>query len=379
MKYFFAFILGVVMSYLVFGLSLGHSEGRYDKLRIYTQVFNLVEEHYVEKLNIEELVTLSIRGILGKLDPYSGYLTKKRFKQFKNATDGGFSGIGFELAFKKRNLVVVSVVEDSPAWNAGILPKDQIIKINDTKLNALDFIEASQLFPKKNNKKVSLTIMRRGKDKPLKIIVKRQKLKINPIRKVFNEKGLLVVRITSFSTNTKKEIQSLLEREKFDKLLIDLRNNPGGLLSEAIEVVDLFVEEGIIVITKSRNPKDEVNLARKKSTLYPNTPLYVLVDDSSASASEIVASSLKDLKRAKLFGKKTYGKGSVQSVLPLPGGQGGIKLTVARYFTTLGKMIDKKGVQPDYVYPNKQEDIYPVKNFKKDKGLQWAIGKINSF
>ncbi len=377
MKYLFVFILGAGVSYLVFGVSLGHSGGRYDKLRIYTQVFNLVEEHYVEKLNIEELVISSIRGILGKLDSYSGYLNKQRFKKFKNETDGGFSGIGFELAFKKRNLVVISVVEDSPAWNAGILPKDQIIKINGMKLNALDFIEASGLFPKKNNKKVKLTIIRSGKDEPLEVIVRKQKIKINPVRKVFNKKGLLVVRITSFSTNTKKEMQALLKQEKFDRLLIDLRNNPGGLLGEAIEVVDLFVEEGVIVITKSRSPNDEVNLARKDNTLYPTVPLYVLIDDASASASEIVASSLKDLKRAKLFGKKTYGKGSVQTVISLPRDQGGIKLTIARYFTTLGKMIDKKGVEPDYIYPNKKEDIYPVKNFKEDKGLQWAIKEIN--
>lgn len=378
MKYFLSFIFGGLMSYLVLGVSMGHSEGRYDKLRVYTQVFNLVEEHFVEKLNVEKLVVSSVRGLLGNLDSYSGYLTKKNLKKFKNETNGGFNGIGFELTLKKRNLTVVSVVEDSPAWEAGILPKDQIVKINDVKLNALDFVEAVDLFSHKKRKKIKLTILRSGEGGLIETFVKRRKMRIHPIRKITNQNGLLIIRITSFSTNTKKDMQNILEKEKFSKLLIDLRNNPGGLLNEAIEVVDLFVEKGVIVVTKSRNPNDEVNLAKKENTLYPKVPLYVLVDDSSASASEIVASALKDLKRATLFGKRTYGKGSVQSVIPLPRDQGGIKLTIARYFTASGKMIDKNGVKPDYIYPNKKEDIYPQKNFKNDKGLQWAVQKIGS-
>ncbi|MGH1468477.1 MAG: S41 family peptidase [Bdellovibrionales bacterium] len=378
MKYFMTFVFGAVFSYLIFGVSLGYSEGRYDKLRIYTQVFNLVEEHYVEKLDIEKMVSASVRGLLGRLDPYSGYLTKKSFKKFKNETDGGFNGIGFELTLKKRNLVVVSVVEDSPAWNAGILPGDQIVKVNNVKLNVLDFVEASDLFTKKRNRKIKLSILRSGEDKLVETFVRRKKIKINPVRKVLNDKGLLTIRVTSFSTDTKKEMLKILKEEKFNKLLIDLRNNPGGLLSEAIDVVDLFVSKGVIVVTKSRNPNDEVNLAKKDNTLYPKVPLYVLVDGSSASASEIVASALKDLKRAKVLGKKTYGKGSVQSVIPLPRDQGGIKLTIARYFTASGKMIDKNGVEPDFKYPKEKEEIYPVKNLKKDKGLQWAFKKLGS-
>ncbi len=221
-------------------------------------------------------------------------------------------------------------------------------------------------------------MMRSGEDQLIEVFVRRKKLKINPVRKVFNMQGVLAIRITSFSTNTKKEMLKILKEEKFEKLLIDLRNNPGGLLSEAIEVVDLFVSKGVIVVTKSRNPNDEINLAKKDNTLYPKVPLYVLVDGSSASASEIVASALKDLKRAKVLGKKTYGKGSVQSVIPLPRDQGGIKLTIARYFTASGKMIDKNGVEPDFKYPKEKEEIYPVKDFKKDNGLQWAVGKLKS-
>lgn len=378
MKYLVIFFSGLVLGPLLLGVTLGHSEARYDKLRIYAQVFNLVEEHFVEKLDVEKMVTSSVRGLLGRLDPYSGYLNAKSFKKFRTETDGGFNGIGFELVLKKRNLEVVSVVEDSPAWIAGVLPKDQIVKIDGVKLNALDFVEASSIFKKKRKKKIKLGILRPGKDKLIQIFVKRKKIKIKPVRKVRLEKGLLVVRITSFSTDTKKEMVRILKQEKFSKLLIDLRNNPGGLLNEAIDVVDMFVSKGVIVVTKSRDPNDEVNLAQKENTLFPKVPVYVLVDDSSASASEIVASSLKDLKRAKVLGKKTYGKGSVQSVIPLPRGQGGVKLTIARYFTASGRMIDKNGVKPDYLYPEAKGEIFPRKDFSQDKGLLWAVKKIST-
>lgn len=376
MKYITSFVCGVVISYLVLGVSVGYSEGRYDKLRIYTQVFNLVEEHFVDKLNVEEMVSASVRGLLGNLDPYSGYLNKKSFKKFKNETGGGFTGIGFELILRKRALHVVSVVEDSPAWKAGVLPEDQIVKINGIRLRALDFIEATELFSANKKKRIKLSISRSGEDGLIEISVRRRKIKIMPVRKVLNQDGLLVVRITSFSTDTGKKMREVLAAEKFKTLLIDLRNNPGGLLSEAIEIVDLFVDKGLIVKTKSRALNDEISLAQESNTLYPTVPLYVLVDGASASASEIVASSLKDLKRAKILGKKTYGKGSVQSVIPLPRGEGGIKLTIARYFTASGNMIDKKGVKPHYYYPNKEEAIYPVRVPQKDKGLQWALKKV---
>jgi carboxyl-terminal processing protease len=377
MKNFILFIVGVFVGGILFSSVPGYTKGRYDKLRVYTQVFNLVEEHFVEKLQVERLVNASIRGLLGTLDPYSGYLTKKRYKKFKNETDGGFNGVGFELALKKRSLVVISIVEDSPAWLAGILPGDRIVKINGEVLKALDFAQATEAFAKAGRKKIELTIARVGEDNPLTFKVRKTKMKITPARKVLNENGVLVVRITSFSNNTADVLQDILEKETFDKLILDLRNNPGGLLNEAIDVVDFFVKKGKIVITKSRNPNDEINFANEEGTLYPKVPLFVLVDGASASASEIVASSLRDLGRAKILGIKTYGKGSVQSVIPLPEGQGGVKLTIARYFTASEKMIDKKGVAPDYKFPGK-ESISPTKDKSKDAGLLWALKKIKS-
>lgn len=372
------FLAGLVVGGCLFSTGLVYSKGRYEQLRVYTQVFNLVEEHFVEELKVEKLVSASIRGLLGTLDPYSGYLTKRTYKKFKSETDGGFNGVGFELTLKKRTLYVVSVVEDSPAWISGILPGDRIIKVNETRINALDFTQATEAFTKSKGKRISLTIMRSGEEKPLIFKVKKQKLKIVPVRKVINQDGVLAVRITSFSTDTAKVLKEVLQKEEFKKIILDLRNNPGGLLSEAIEVVDLFVKKGKIVITKSRNPNDEVNFAKEEGTLFPDVPLFVLVDKASASASEIVASALKDLGRAKILGLKTYGKGSVQSVIPLPEGQGGVKLTIARYFTASEKMIDKQGVKPNYEYPIKNKNIFPVKDVSKDKALNWAFKKIQS-
>jgi len=377
MKSFSIFLMGIFLGGVLFSTVPSFSKGRYDKLRVYTQVFNLVEEHYVENLQIEKLVNASIRGLLGTLDPYSGYLTKKKYRKFKNETDGGFNGVGFELALKKRSLLVVSIVEDSPAWNAGILPGDRIVKINGKILKALDFAQATEAFSKSGNKKIELTVMRAGEDEPLTFKVRKKKMKIRPVRKVTNESGVLVVRITSFSNRTAQVLKEILTTEDFTKLVLDLRNNPGGLLNEAIDVVDFFVKKGKIVITKSRSANDEINFANEEGTLLPKVPLFILVDGASASASEIVASSLKDLGRAKILGLKTYGKGSVQSVIPLPKGQGGVKLTIARYFTASEKMIDKKGVKPDYKYP-KNESISPAKDLLKDKGLIWALKKIKT-
>jgi len=377
MKSLFIFCTGVFVGSVLLSSELGHSKGRYDKLRVYTQVFNLVEEHFVETLEVEKLVNASIRGLLGTLDPYSGYLTKKRYKKFKSETDGGFNGVGFELALKKRSLLVVSIVEDSPAWNAGILPGDRIVKINGRSLRALDFSQATEAFSKSGKRKIELSIRRADSDDLLTFKVKKKKMKITPVRKVIIENGVLVVRISSFSNGTALVLKKILQEEEYEKIILDLRNNPGGLLNEAIEVVDFFVKKGKIVITKSRNPNDEINFANEDGTFFPKVPLFVLVDNASASASEIVASSLKDLKRAKVLGLKTYGKGSVQSVIPLPEGQGGVKLTIARYFTASENMIDKKGVKPDYKYPV-DEDIFPVKNTKEDKGLMWALKRVRS-
>lgn len=372
------FLTGFIFGAIAFSAVLGFSQGRYDFLRVYAQVFNLVEEHYIEKLNSEKLVQYSIRGLLGSLDSYSGYLPKKDYKEFKNESNGGFSGIGVELSLKNRSLQVISVVEDAPAWKAGVLPQDKIVEINGKKIYALDFTEATKELKGKNGKKIQLKIKRPGLDELINFNLRRKKITINPVRIVLNNQGILVVRLTGFTTGTAKSFKKLVEKEKFETLLLDMRNNPGGLLSEAVDLVDFFAEAGVIVKTVSRAKNDEVSFAQKENTIFKDKKVYILVDGASASASEIVASSMRDLKGAKIFGKKTYGKGSVQSVVPLPEDQGGVKLTIARYYTQSEKMIDKKGVLPDVEWPEKGVSTLPVKDTAKDKLLQWSLKQIKN-
>ena len=368
-----SFSIGFIMGGVIFSSSLVWSQSRYDILRLYAQVFNLVEENYIEKVDVPRLVQYSIRGLLGSLDSYSGYLPAKEFKKFKKESQGGFVGLGLELSLKNRSLNVVSVMEDAPAWNAGILPKDQITSINDKKIYALDFTEATKSLKGKVGKTVKLKVKRLGVEKPIIFKLKRRKINIKPAKVILNKDGILVVRVTGFTVGSAEEFKDLILKEEFKTLVLDLRNNPGGLLDEAVDLVDLFAEKGTIVKTVSRNKPDELSFAHKAETPFKNKKVFVLVDHSSASASEVVASALRDLKKTKLIGLKTYGKGSVQSVIPLPSNQGGVKLTISRYFTQSGKMIDKKGVMPDYKWEGKGRSSLPRKDTEKDELLQWAL------
>ena len=373
-----SFTVGFIFGGLLFTSSLVWSQSRYDILRLYAQVFNLVEENYIEKVDVPELVQYSIRGLLGSLDSYSGYLPAKEFKKFKKESKGDFVGLGLELSLKNRSLNVVSVMEDAPAWDAGILPKDQIVAINDTKIYALDFTEATKSLKGRVGKTVKLKIKRLGVEKPIVFKLKRKKINIKPAKVILNDDGVLVVRVTGFTVGSAKVFQEILEKEEFKTLILDLRNNPGGLLDEAVDIVDLFVEKGVIVKTVSRNKPDELSFAHKAKTPFKDKNVFVLVDNSSASASEVVASALRDLKKTKLIGLKTYGKGSVQSVIPLPSNQGGVKLTISRYFTQSGKMIDKKGVSPDYNWEVKGRSSLPRKDIEKDELLQFALKTIKN-
>ncbi len=377
MKTFFTLFLGIFFGFIFSSATIVYSKDRYEKLKIYSQVFNLVEDHYVDKLDVDKLIIGSIRGLLGSLDPYSGYLSRKSYKRFKDETSGEFSGLGIELKLVRGILVIYGVVEDSPAWIAGIEAQDKIISINGDLIKGLDFTDATKHLKGRIGKKVSLTIKRDGEEKLLTFKLKRQKLKIRSVRKIANENKTLIIRISGFLDSTEKELMTALSGENFNNLLLDLRHNPGGLLQQAISVVDMFVEKGLIVKTVSRNTSPEEVLAQKQNTLFPEKKLYILVDNSSASASEIVASALKDLGRAQILGQKTYGKGSVQSVIPLPNKRGGVKMTIARYFTASDKMIDKKGVKPNKIFPKYIKTTRPVKNYKEDMALMWAFEEID--
>lgn len=355
--------------------ALSKSTERYDFLRLYAKVLNLVETSYVEPVDEKKIVLNSVRGMLGGLDPYSAYLEKEDFKDFQSETLGRFGGLGIEVLMEGGFLQIISPIEDSPAEKAGIKPGDKIISIDGEVVKGLDIVEASKRLRGNIGTVINLTIKREGALKLINFKIKRDKITIKSIktRTLDLDKGIHYVRVTSFLEQTSKDfkkfINQSLKKGTVQGLIIDLRGNPGGLLKQAVEMADFFIDNGDIVSTIGRD-KEQKNVmhASKEGTLDPNIKLTVLIDEGSASASEILAVALKDHKRGKILGQKSYGKGSVQSVIPLENGDG-VKLTIAKYYSPNGHVIDKKGVIPDIeLKPEKKE--YKLKEIENDP---WVI------
>jgi carboxyl-terminal processing protease len=372
---------------LALGLSLSPaisvSSQRYDFLRLYSKVFNLVESSYVEAIDEKKMVINSVRGLLGGLDPYSAYLEKEDFKDFQSETLGRFGGLGIEVIMEGGFLQIISPIEDSPAEKAGIKPGDRIISIDGEVVRGLDIAEASKKLRGKIGTTIVLTVKREGTAKLLNYKIKRDKITIRSVKtKVLDaEKGIYYVRITSFLEQTSKDFKKFIAKtaaknEKISGLVIDLRGNPGGLLKQAVEMADLFIESGDIVSTIGRN-KEQKNVlhAAQEGTLDSKIKLTVLIDEGSASASEILAGALKDHGRARILGQKSYGKGSVQSVIPLENGDG-VKLTIAKYYSPKGHVIDKKGVMPDVELKTVKEE-YKLKDIQNDPWVIDAIKELN--
>jgi carboxyl-terminal processing protease len=368
------FIAGLIVG-LMLSPALSMSSQRYDFLRLYAKVFNLVESSYVEKVDEKKMVINSVRGLLGGLDPYSAYLEKEDFKDFQSETLGRFGGLGIEVIMEGGFLQIISPIEDSPAEKAGIKPGDKIISIDGEVIRGLDIVEASKKLRGKIGTSITLTIKREGTPKLLNLKIKRERITIKSIKTKSIEKdsGIYYVRITSFLEQTTRDFKKFMtkvsKKEKVTGLILDLRGNPGGLLKQAVEMADLFIDSGDIVSTIGRN-KEQKNVlhAAKEGTLDNNIKLVVLIDEGSASASEILAGALKDHARAKIMGQKSYGKGSVQSVIPLENGDG-VKLTIAKYYSPKGLVIDKKGVAPDVELKTVKKE-YKLNEIEKDP---WII------
>lgn len=327
------------------------AEDRYSDLQNFSKILNLVQQYYVDPVNSKKLIGGAVKGMLKELDPHTNYMPPEVFKDFESETAGEFGGIGIEISVQNGVLTIISPIEDTPAWKAGIKPGDKVVAIDGQSTKGFTLIEASSLLKGKNGQPIVLSVIRDNSDKPLDIKIIRGQIKIKSVKSVLLDDGYLYVRITSFIETTSKELEKTLsdfksKNKKIEGLLIDLRKNPGGLLDQAIKVSDLFLKEGVIVSTIGRDPKTkEVNYASKKAP-YPDVPLVILVNEYSASASEIVSGALQDNKRAIVVGEKTFGKGSVQSIIKLPDG-GGLKLTIARYFTPSGTSIQAEGITPD--------------------------------
>lgn len=364
------FVMGLIVG-LMLSPALSMSSQRYDFLRLYAKVFNLVESSYVEKVDEKKMVVNSVRGLLGGLDPYSAYLEKEDFKDFQSETLGRFGGLGIEVIMEGGFLQIISPIEDSPAEKAGIKPGDKIISIDGAVIRGLDIVEASKKLRGKIGTTITLTIKREGATKLLNLKIKRERITIKSVKTKNLDKdgGIHYVRITSFLEQTTKDFKKFMtkvsKKEKVNGLILDLRGNPGGLLKQAVEMADLFIDSGDIVSTIGRN-KDQKNVlhAAKEGTLDNKIKLVVLIDEGSASASEILAGALKDHARAKIMGQNSYGKGSVQSVIPLENGDG-VKLTIAKYYSPKGLVIDKKGVSPDVELKTVKKE-YKFSEIEKD-------------
>lgn len=323
-----------------------------EQLKQFSEVYKRVKRDYVEEVDDKKLITNAIRGMLTGLDPHSDYLDEEAFTELRVGTSGEFGGLGIEVGMEDGFVKVISPIDDTPAEKAGLKPGDLIIRLDDKQVKGLTLGEAVKIMRGKPGEAIELTIVREGENKPLKIKIVRAIIKVKSVKQRFLEPGYAYIRISSFQAKTSdgvKKALTKLKKETKGKLkgiVLDLRNNPGGVLSGAVGVSDIFLTKGKIVYTEGRVADAVMRYDASPEDLSEGAPMVVLVNQGSASASEIVAGALQDHKRALIVGNKTFGKGSVQTVLPLDE-KTAVKLTTARYFTPSGRSIQAQGIEPD--------------------------------
>lgn len=361
----------VISILLVSANAFALSDQGYQTLHTFSRVLQQVETNYVEPVNDQQLIRGAIRGLLDTLDPHSVFMPPSTYKELKMETGGRFAGIGLEVTMKKGWITVVSPIDGSPADKADMKAGDQIVKINGKSTREMDLSEAVNLMRGKSGSKVVLTIMREDAKHPLDVALTRKVIQVPSIRSELLPDHIGYVRITSFQERTGEDLMTELKTmEKggpLKGLVLDMRNNPGGLLDQAVLVSDLFLEKGVIVTTQSRKNEIDRRVATGAGT-EPNYPIVVLVNGGSASASEIVAGALQDNNRAVVMGTQSFGKGSVQSVMELDDGSA-LKLTIARYFTPSGRSIQALGITPDLVVGDSPDDKTPKSGVYREANL----------
>lgn len=351
-------ILGpMVIVSLVLGVLLGkgwertgHATETYEELKTFSEVLTQVQKSYVDETKVKDLVQGAIRGMLSTLDPHSAYMTPEMYKEMQVETKGEFGGVGIQIGVKENRLAVIAPIEGTPAYRAGVKAGDFIIKVNDETTKDLTLMDAVQKMRGPKGSKVNLTIQREGSPDPLQFTLVRDTIKIESVKsKVLDNIGY--IRLTQFQESTGRDLSKVLKQFKEQKLqstILDLRNNPGGLLTAAVEVSEQFLPGGkMVVYTKGRESKKDEWIAKGKDQM-DDSPMIVLVNEGSASASEIVAGALQDYGRAVIVGTTSFGKGSVQTILPLGDGSG-LRLTTAKYYTPKGRSIQSTGITPDIV------------------------------
>ena len=350
----------------------------YKKIDLFGEVLEKINKEYVDEINQSESMDSAIDGLLQSLDPYSSYMPPEIFSEMQTETSGEFGGLGIEVGMEAGVVKVISPIDDTPASRAGIKSGDYIVKINADQVQGKSLSEAVDLMRGPVGSSIELTIRRRGEKKALTFNIVREIIEIQSVKADLIDKNIGYIRLTSFNENSsdqiKKRIKDLEKNKSVKAYILDLRNNPGGLLSQAISISDFFLNNGEIVSTKSRKVSENRKWFAKKGDLTDGKTLIVLINYGSASASEIVAGALKDHKRAILLGENSYGKGSVQSIIPLKN-NGAIRLTVAKYYLPSGKSISEVGVSPDIEIVEENED-FRIKT-KTDNQLNYAIKLIN--
>src|ERR1700727_146721 len=341
-------------SVLVGSSAKAASSDTYRQLNLFGDVFERVRADYVEKPDDSKLVESAINGMLAGLDPHSSYMDPKSFRDMQVQTRGEFGGLGIEVTMEDGLVKVVAPIDDTPAAKAGVMANDIITKIDNEQVHGLMLIQAVEKMRGPVNTKIKLTIERKGQDKPIEVTIVRDVIRVQSVRSHVEGDDVGYLRITQFSEQTteglKKAISDLTSQLGSDKIrgfVVDLRNNPGGLLDQAISVSDAFLDKGEIVSTRGRNAEETARFNAHAGDLAKGKPVIVLINGGSASASEIVAGALQDRKRATLVGTRSFGKGSVQTIMPLGAGNGALRLTTARYFTPSGRSIQAKGIVPD--------------------------------
>jgi carboxyl-terminal processing protease len=328
-----------------------------DELRTFTEVFAKVKNDYVESIDDRKLIENAIRGMLEGLDPHSAYLDKDTYKELQEGTSGEFGGLGIEVGMEDGFVKVISPIDDTPATRAGIKAGDLIIRLDEKSVKGMSLNDAVKLMRGKPGSDIILTVIREGEEKPLDITITRDIITVKSVRGKTLEPGFAYIRISNFQTHTAEDLRKSLEKLKKENndslsgLILDLRNNPGGILNAAVGVSDLFLDNGLIVYTEGRIKDSKLKFNAKPSDILRNSPIIVLVNGGSASASEIVAGALQDHERAIIMGERTFGKGSVQTILPM-NDEAALKLTTARYYTPSGRSIQASGIEPDIIIEN---------------------------
>tara|TARA_Y100000389_G_scaffold198287_1_gene234500 strand:+ start:290 stop:1429 length:1140 start_codon:yes stop_codon:yes gene_type:complete len=371
--FFFIFLL-----IFNFPKSFADNNDIYKKIDLFGEVLEKINNEYVDEIDQSKSMDSAINGLLQSLDPYSAYMSPESFGEMQTETSGEFGGLGIEVSMEAGVVKVISPIDDTPASEAGIKAGDYIVKINDTQVQGKSLTEAVELMRGPVGSSIEITVRRRGVKKALIFNITRKIIEIQSVKSKTIKDSIGYIRLTSFNENSseqiKNKIDNLKKNKKVKAYILDLRNNPGGLLSQAIKISDFFLDNGEIVSTKSRKASENRKWFAKKGDITDGKSLIVLINYGSASASEIVAGALKDHKRAIIIGENSYGKGSVQSIIPLRN-RGAIRLTVAKYYLPSGKSISDIGITPD-IEVNEDSDEFKI-NSDTDNQLNFAIKLLN--